>query len=78
MFEVNLLLKLYQIPKQRTNDLEDDSSSGSFSESRDRVTYEISPNEYEFKNTMRDIFSGLEVFVGKNNSEFSCSNKVNL
>lgn len=65
MFEVNLLLKFYQIPKDRKHDLEDDSSSGSFSESRDRVTYEISPNEYEFKNAMRDIVSGLETFVGK-------------
>ncbi len=34
-------------------------------ESRDKVTYEISPNEYDFKNATRDIINGLETAVGK-------------
>jgi hypothetical protein len=34
-------------------------------ENRDRVTYEISPNEYDFKNATRDIINGLETSVGK-------------
>lgn len=34
-------------------------------ESRHKVIYEISPNEYDFKNTMRDIINGLEASVGK-------------
>ena len=37
----------------------------SSSETRDRVTYEISPNEYEFKNATRDIINGLEAAVGQ-------------
>ncbi len=32
--------------------------------SRDKVTYEISPNEYDFKNATRDIINGLEAAVG--------------
>ncbi|CAF4414099.1 unnamed protein product, partial [Adineta steineri] len=35
------------------------------SESKDRVTYEISPNEYDFKNATRDIINGLEKCVGQ-------------
>lgn len=34
-------------------------------ENRDKVTYEISPNEYDFKNATRDILNGLESSVGK-------------
>jgi hypothetical protein len=29
------------------------------------VTYEISPNEYDFKNATRDIINGLEAAVGQ-------------
>ena len=34
-------------------------------ESHERVTYEISPNEYDFKNATRDIINGLETSVGQ-------------
>lgn len=34
-------------------------------ESRDKVSYEISPNEYEFKNATRDIINRLETTVGR-------------
>ena len=39
-------------------------------ETKDKVSYEISPNEYDFKNATRDIINGLEAAVGK---EFSRS-----
>ncbi|CAF0983043.1 unnamed protein product [Adineta steineri] len=65
MFEINLLLKFFQLPRHNTSDLDDEASSDSFSESKDRVTYEISPNEYDFKNATRDIINGLEKCVGQ-------------
>ena len=33
-------------------------------ETHDRVTYEITPSEYDFKNATRDIINGLETSVG--------------
>ena len=34
-------------------------------ENRHKVTYEISPNESDFKNATRDIINRLETAVGK-------------
>lgn len=67
MFEVNILIKITQVPVKKTPMTDETSMSelSSSSDSRTRVTYEISPNEYDFKNAIRDIINGLETSVGQ-------------
>ncbi|CAF4669138.1 unnamed protein product [Rotaria sp. Silwood1] len=65
MFEVNLLLKITQLPKKKTPANDDMIKSESSFENTTKVTYEISPSEYDFKNATRDIINGLESSVGQ-------------
>ncbi|CAF3406660.1 unnamed protein product [Rotaria socialis] len=65
MFEINVLLKITQATAKKTPNKENASRSDSAHESRTRVSYEISPNEYDFKNATRDIINRLEAAVAQ-------------
>ncbi|CAF3175521.1 unnamed protein product [Rotaria sp. Silwood2] len=65
MFEISVLLKITQLPRKKTPANDDMSKSESSFDSTTKVAYEISPNEYDFKNATRDIINGLESSVGQ-------------
>ncbi|CAF1414036.1 unnamed protein product [Rotaria sordida] len=65
MFEINLLLIITNIPRKKTPGIDDMTKSESSFENITKVTYDISPNEYDFKNATRDIINGLETSVGQ-------------
>ena len=65
MFEINVLLKITRLPGIKSTETGGPSRAESTPEVRDKVTYEISPNEFDFKNATRDLINQLETTVGQ-------------